>query len=376
MLINPFRFDTGGGPTDGAFTILQGTTVMSSSETTKTLTEGTDFTLESGIASDEWFFMITNTHQMGMGRTSGGGNQEPEHYATHVTYSGDNVVLNREVTQSVDNRVDWQIVQFTGGGGSNEIKVREKGTTTLGVATTSANVALPGSVVTDGDVVPFITGASTTSSVRGRPHEGFFFTNVTGGNAVFQRGVSDYAATVSYALVEFTGSDWTVNRAAISGRATQNSTESLGFTLSNLTNTMSHIQYGWDLDGNCGLDDQGKQCWLTSTTQAQFISQTSNQIGNEEWVIWCMENPNIDVTRYNGLMSGTGEEEVADVTITAVTSLDKTMLAGISNDSSGSGTASPRGTINYRLTSTTNLRLTQSDNGVDNNYRIEVVELP
>ena len=81
------------------------------------------------------------------------------------------------------------------------------------------------------------------------------------------------------------------------------------------------------------------------------------------------------VSRYTGTMAGTGEEEVFNVPISAVGDPDQT-LTTLTNDSTGSGTAFPRGFINHMLTANDNVLLRQSDNGQTSRYAIEVVELP
>ncbi|MEM8628422.1 MAG: hypothetical protein AAGF32_10860, partial [Pseudomonadota bacterium] len=141
------------------FKVLRGSNVIPSGQTSLTLTDGVEYTLEDGIADDAWFFQIAANHFTGMGRTSGGNNQNADDVTVRVSHSGNNTTLTR-VGAANDCRVDWQVVQYIGpSGGANEIKVRAKGGTSTTGAT--ATIALPGTVANSAVVVPLITGQAT-----------------------------------------------------------------------------------------------------------------------------------------------------------------------------------------------------------------------
>ncbi len=156
----------GGGGDPGAFKILRGSSIIAASADTLTLTKGVDFTLESGIASDAWFFIITSNHNTGMGSTSGG-SQAPDDVTVTVEYSGSNVVLTRAlIGGGGNNRVDWQIVQYVGGAGGAE---RDQGARKRRhhAHGHQPDGRVAGTVGAAADVVPFITGQRAETSANG-----------------------------------------------------------------------------------------------------------------------------------------------------------------------------------------------------------------
>lgn len=356
------------------FKVIRGSSVIAASSATLTLTDTVDYTLESGIASDAWFFKIASSAHTGMGQTSGGGNQEADDFMVSVSHSGNNTTLTRYGTTN-DCRVDWEIIQYIGGsGGANEIKVRSKGTTS-GTAQT-LSVAIPGTVSNNSDLVPFITG-QRSQSTRSYPGRGLATSVINGSNVDFKRSAALDDFTLSYAMVEFTGSNWTISNETFTNPATTTTEASvtLGTSVTAVAETFLHCTFRYETTGATGLDDCHTKVRLTSTTALGVESQTNTDNTLKNHSVWVIQNPDMTVTRYTGTMAGTGEEEVDDITITAVGAMDET-LTTLQNDTTGTGTAQPRGFINHELTTTTNLRLRQSDNGQTSLYAIEIVELP
>jgi hypothetical protein len=358
------------------FVVLRGSSIIPASTASLTLTEGTDFTLESGIASTAWFFRITNSHFTGMGRTSGGGNHNSNAFTVHNTYSGDDVVLTRPTAGSSFNcRVDWEIIQYTGSaGGVNEFIVREKSTTVMtGGGSLTSSVAVPGSVVSSSDVVPFITGQSNANTGRSNVNATTCTATLNGSNFDFERGNSSNDTTVAYALVEFTGSNWTVNAESFA-ESGSSGTVTLGSAVADVNETFiidTHLAGS----GSIGLDDISRRVRLSSTTQLTYESQTATGAAGKEHTVYIVENPDMSVERLTGTMAGSGEEEVLDLAITSVpdTSL---VITTLSNDSTGGGTAFPRGFINHTLQDASTVRLRQADNGQTSRYALEVIQLP
>ncbi len=368
---------SGGSASAPDFKILRGSAIIPSSQTSLTLTDTTDYTLESGIASDAWFFQIANSNLSGMGRTVGGGNQNSDDFMVSCSTSGNNVTLTRRGSAN-DCRVDWQIIQYIGSsGGANEIKVRATGTATAASSSATTSASIPGTVSNNADLVPFITGQDNASTGRNDPHAGLFTANINGSNVDFQRGRTNVAATVSYALVEFTGSNWTITNEQFSNPSAANtdSTVTLSTAVADIAQTFLHCQYRYDLEGTAGLDDASTRVRLSSTTQFSVRDTTTTGDASKNHSVWVIQNPDISVARYTGTMTGSGEEEVADIAITAVADTAQ-VLTTLTNDSTGSGTALPRGFVNHLLTDASTVRLRQSDNGQTSQYAIEVVTLP
>ncbi|MEM9085309.1 MAG: hypothetical protein AAGB23_05250 [Pseudomonadota bacterium] len=355
------------------FKVLRGSAVIPSGQATLTLTDGVDYTLESGIADDAWFFAIANNHFTGMGRTASGGNQNGDDFTVSVSHSGNNTTLTRYGTAN-NCRVDWQIIQYIGSG-ANEIKVRAKGTVTGGGAT--GTVALPGTVSNSADVVPWITGQRTSQTGRNNMNTGQFTSEISGGNAVFNRFTTNANFTLSYALVEFTGANWTVSNEQFQqpSNTTTEASVTLATAVADIAQTFIHPTYRQDTTATVGLDDTSTRVRLTSTTTFGVRSATNTAASTKQHSIWLMQNPGLAVSRYTGTMAGSGEEEIFNVSIAAVADAEQ-VLTTLTNDSTGGGTAMPRGYINHLLTANDNVLLRQSDNGQTSQYALEVVTLP
>ncbi len=357
------------------FKVLRGSAVIASGQTALTLTEGTSFTLEPGIASEAWFFRITSNHFTGMGRTSGGGNQNVDDFTVSVGYSGNNVILRRYGGAN-NCRVDWEIVQYIGAsGGPNEIIVRQTSQPSVASGAQTHSTALAGSVSDAGRVIPFITGQRSSYNSRSNVNRTLFTSNIVGSNVVLDRGTSGSSATVSFAVVEFTGSNWSITKQVNTARSGTNQTVSLSTALTDYTKAFIHPTYLYRTTGTVGLDDASERVRLTSNTQMNFWAATGTDAANKEHIVWIAENPDMTVNEYTGTMAGPGEEEIDDIAVAQVADVAQTSVM-VSNDSTGAGTAFPRGFINATLLSDSTVRLRQSDNGQTSDYSILVIEWP
>lgn len=358
------------------FKVLRGTAVIPSGATSLTLVDGVDYTLETGIAADAWFFQIANNRFTGMGRTASGGSQNSDDVTVSISHVANNTILTRDGAAN-NCRVDWQIVQYTGGaGGLNEFKVREKGVASG--ATATATIALPGTVADAGDVVPFITAQRSNGTGRNNYNRGLFTSEISGGDAIFDRFTTVGTFTLSYALVEFVGSNWTISNEQFDNPSVSANTDqavNLAAAISAVAQTFLHCTYRYETTGTVGLDDASNRVRLLSTTQLSVLDATATDDTLKKNSVWLIQNPDMTVARYTGTMAGTGEEEVVDVAVTEVGNLDLSFTT-LSNDSTGGGTAFPRGLINHILQDASTVRLRQSDNGQTSDYSIEVVELP
>ncbi|MFW9880805.1 MAG: hypothetical protein ACFFG0_47695, partial [Candidatus Thorarchaeota archaeon] len=268
----------GGGGND--FKVISGTTVISSGQTTITITEGTDYTLESGVNSSSAFIRITNTRLTGMGTTSGGGNQNNDDFCVWIQNPGN---INTSITferTGIDNddRVTWEILQYIGPeGGANEFIVRNVGTATCSGTTQTVDGSTISTISDSDKIAIFITGQKAVDTGTGNWHESLFtaeLINVGGGDykSQFKRGNSVSSDDgVSYAVIEFTGSNWRdVQRLEISTECSTEWTTSNyntaytdvtiqsegGVDLLNYSRAFMHQQFRTDCDAT-GIDDAG-----------------------------------------------------------------------------------------------------------------------
>ena len=375
-----------------AFKVHRGTTVISSGSATATITEGTHYTLDASSDGTNCFCRINNTRITGMGRTSGGATQYPDDFSVFISSGGspETSITFTRYGLTNDCRVTWEIIEYLGSG-DNEIVVREIGSfTDVGFTTSSVNTGAISGIVSDSDCVVFITGQACEQTGTGDWHSFLWTGRMSSGTAYLDRltSASGGLINLSYAVVEFTGSNWTVNRQEFDtsvttwGRGNDNSgTVALSTSVADTSKTFLYCQYSTSNDGT-GLDDAGDAVTLDSTTNLRLINRSSN--GTRRKVVWIIENSQADGTARNlvvqrGLFSsdttGGTEETEWDDTISTVDALDETSaFATASVD--GSGSAYPRGAYDVRLTSTTNIKFTESDNGQERRIYWEVVEWP
>ena len=353
--------------------VLRGSAIIPVGQTTLTLTNGVDYTLED-TDDTKWYFRITNNHFTGMGETSGGGTEGPDQFTVHPVQSGTNTVLTRADTTG-DNRVDWEIIQYTGNTAANEFIVREKGTITVPNTALTQTVNLPSSIANADDVVILITGQSTTNTFTSAVNTGLF-TAVRGTtNWVATRGKSNEPANLSYAVIEYTGSDYTVTQESFVA-STAIDTHTLTTSVADITKTFIHTHYRYDTTASAGLDDCSVRVYLQDTTTLNIRNEASVDLALKQHHVYLVQNPNLTVQRYTGEMSGVGEEEVDDIAITAVSNLGLSSLSGLAATSTGSGSAFPRGFINFNLSAVDNVKIRQCDNGQTSQYAFEVIEWP
>jgi len=351
-----------------------------------TITAGVDYEAPASLAKS--FIRITNTAMTGAGDDAGGGNQNaddvtvyisnPENLLTSVTFS-------RAATAASDTHVDWEIIEYIGvAGGGNEITVRGQGYTVFGATATSSTSPVIAGVTSASDTVPFITGQMNPDTGRTDYNTGIAtarFNSLT--NQIdFTRGeAGNDAAAISWALVEFIGSNWKIQRAehiyAAAGVAeTENITP-----VNDLSRTFLHAQKRAGI-GLAGLDDFGHVVWLSSTSTVSFeLEGTAASPTDHVSVAYVIENTQTDgtpmvVTRTNGTQNGGPEPSEVAVNIGAALLNTDNASIFTTNRCSGTGTAFPRPMMGVFVTSTTEYRLWISDTGQTRTYRTEVVEWP
>jgi hypothetical protein len=366
---------SGGGSSIPVTKTQRGSAVIASGQTSVTLTNGTDYTL-TDTDDTKWFCRITNNHFTGSGATSGGGTQQPDRSTTHIVRTGANTTFTR-ASSSGDCRVDWEVIEVVClAGDPNEFVIHEKPTIAFAAGVSSQAFSYSG--VTDANQVAVLITSQSANSSSQNDYNEMLFTATRGATGyTVQRGDPTGAANVSIAVVEFVGSNWTVTQESFSGNVINGtSSVTLGTSVSDITKTFTHVQYRIESTAAQGLDDISVRVHLSSTTALAVASKTATGSSSKYHNVYLIQNPELVVDRKTGTMSGTGSEEVQNIPVTAVVDMARAALFGLSADSTGSGTAFPRGFIGFNLTSTTNLRIVQSDNGQTSLYAGEVVTFP
>ncbi|RDJ37886.1 MAG: hypothetical protein DWQ19_05535, partial [Crenarchaeota archaeon] len=381
------------------FRIQRDCTIMSSGSTTSTLTAGSEYDAPFGEA----FVRIVNTRLTANGVTSGGGNQNLNDFSAYISDASDmtnQIVFTRNSNPASDDRICWEIVEYIGpSDGPNAIDVLDIDTVTYASSSTTAS----GASVTpadDNDVVVFITGQAGFNAGINDWNEALSTAEWDAANNEpdFTRGDAsgtEDANQLSYAVVEFTGKHWKIQRVEhsyIDGNAGNLETDDIE-AVNSLSRAFLHVQHraGGAMDD---LQELGAEVYLNSTADgvggdpgisfmldvnaADDGGETESEIVSVAWVIENTQVGNGLNVQHVGNTRGTGggEEETWTETITAVNSLSQTSIMGETSTSTGTGTAYPRGAIALQLTADNTVTLYRSDTGQSQSYRFDVVEWP
>ncbi|NIO61945.1 MAG: hypothetical protein GTO35_04925, partial [Gammaproteobacteria bacterium] len=299
----------------------------------------------------------------------------------------DTITFTRLATGDAANyRADWESWEYVGApGGPNEFIVRSRNTVTI-AAGNRTNTATLSTTPTDIDkCIPFITGISSTNT-------GAYSTGLTalawlsGTNTLnVERGGDQGDTVVQVVTVEFTGSNWrvghgrTANFTADSGTVTlyanANGTTT-AFTLNNINNAIiASAQFkGDDTGTNYAIADTYPVMEISSATQVSYLFKSGHDALDNQIFVHVLENAGMSVTRYTDIGDAAGDI-IVDITSAGVTDLTNTAIFGTKIDS-GTGTAFPRGWMNYRLTSATNAALWCNRTGNTVESRIEIAIMP
>lgn len=366
------------------FEIQRGTVTIAG--TSATITAGVDYTAPS--ASTSAFIRITNSHHTGAGDNSLGGTQNADDVTAYILNPSDimtSVTFQRPSTAISNTRVSWEIVEFIGAPGSdNEMIVRGQGTVDYTTTSLTATTSVVSNIIDDADVVAFITGVGSpdtgTADYNTMQSTSAWLSSTD--QATFTRGeASGDATVVSYAIVEFTGPNWIVQRSEHT-YANAGTTETEAITAVNsLSRTMLHVQkrVGTALPG---MDEFGHEVWLSSIGYVSYILESGATTPTEQTsVAWIIENTQItsgamDVVYSNGNTTGGAEPLTLSVEIGKIL-VDLTNASIFVNTrSAGTGTTYPRPIAGATIASSTHYELWRSDTGTNLSYRTIIVEWP
>ena len=369
------------------FKIIHGTSIILASNTILTVTEGSDYSLESGVAAEDCFVRIVCSRLTGLGKTVSGGSQNVDDFTVQID-NPENILTSfdfKRIGSTNDCRVDWEIIQYIGtDSGANEVKVRTV-TGSLSVTNLTGDGAVLTNISDINKAVIYITGQSGSNIARGEWNEALFTSEfIADGDdwlPRFSRGCTTDTAYISYTVIEFTGSNWrNIQRVAF---------DSCGITvdfptaLLDTTKTFLHCQFTYVKTGATGLDDCGETVEVLSTTQLNSRRKTTTDASLKHHVVWVIENIQstgdyMIVQHIAGSRTdnATPEEHVYSNEINEVRDLDEASVQSETVASAGTGTAYPRGSAGFRLTSTINVDRTQSDVGQDTYFAFSAVQFP
>ncbi len=368
------------------FEIQRDTETFLASTTTFTITAGIDYVAPS--ASTSAFIRITNIGMTGAGHNTGATAAQNATNTTVYIQNPSNIMNSITFVRtgiSSTTRVSWEIVEFIGEPGSdNEMIVRSQTNVQYVAASTSATGTVVSGIVDDNDVVVFITGQQNPDTGSTNYNTGLSTSEWVSADdtPVFRRGeAAGDAGRVSYAVVEFTGQNWAIQRAQHT-YTSAGSTETEDITaVGSLTRTFLHTQKRSGTGLN-GTDEFGHEVWFSGIGVVSFFLETgattpSGQIS----VAWIIENTQttageMNVTHVPGSTnSGTGPFTLnVDMGIT-LDDITNTSILGNAR-SSLTTTVFPRPIAGLTIASTTHFEIWRSNTGSTLTFRVEIVEWP
>ncbi len=350
-----------------------------------TLTAGVDYTAPS--ASSSAFVRITNTQITGAGKNTLGAAQNARDVTAHISNPTNlltSFTISRPTGAINNTQVYWEIVEFIADPGTdNEMIVRGGGTVSFASASTSATGTVASGVVTNSDVVVFITGITNRDATRNLYYAGAVTAqwDSASGRPVFTRGAGGALVDVSYAVVEYTGINWNIQRVQHTyASSTVIETEPIT-SVNSLARTFIHTQKRINALGN--VNNYGQEVWLSSIGAISFkLEDAATTPASHTAVVWVIENQQtsagaMKVQRSNGNTTDGTEPVVLSIPI--FTPLETVTNASIWGTARvvGANSNFPLAMSGLTITSTSTYTLWRSEATAGLlTYRTEVVEWP
>ncbi len=376
-------------------------TIPDGSRTT-TLNAGVDYPAPQGEA----FVRIINTRLTGLGHTDDNNDdQDPQEFTVMISDASD--LTNQIVFERVDlaffspqdTGVCYEIIDYQGFSDSpNAIKILDRNEVTY----PTSSLSVSGSSVTPfdtrgSDVVIFITGqmGNDTTSLDWNNALSIAQWDSANNEPDFKRGQADGSldeSPLSYAVVEFTGSNWKIQRyehtVTVDGAQVDIDFGTVGLEeLTDPSNAFLHTQHTASGDEQ---DELGAEAWISATDTLSIFAEGS---GSSTRVIgiWIIENT-------QGQESGLNAQHLSDEFVAtddlirmlnapadfvAVDSMDTASIFGENARSTGTVTVYPKGSVSISLTDSDEITLMRShndnaagDQGHDQRIRFSLVEYP
>lgn len=357
------------------FLVQRGVATIGNGATTAVITAGVGYTAPA--ANTKAFIQITAARAIGSeGSASTENASAIAAYVSNPANILTSITFTRSASDTTTLVIDWEIVEYTGaGGGANEFVVRLAETVTYSAASGTASGTAVTGVATDADVCLILTGQGTPGTTYGVLMSTLAWNSGTQ-KCDATRYPNNEATIFSYACVEFTGSNWLVQRVSHTFVAAGAQEDVTVTSVGALSRCMTFNQYR--VGGDAENFSMSAQMWMSATTTASFFVNSQANIGATApvGVMWIVSNSQtaataMVVTRYTGTFTASG-----NITVTAVAATNNSSITGISQ-SNGQNSSSPgRDEASYRLTTTTNVAVAAAGLLDTTTYRFEVTEYP
>jgi len=360
--------------------VQRGLTVVAAGSNNVILNAPADFTAVSNL--NKAFVIITTSQNTGAGNDTGGGQQNADDATCTIRFNAVNQITISRIGAVGNTRVYWEIIEYVGaGGGDNEFIVRDQDIHTFAAAGINETLNFPAGAANTDNLVGFVTGMANPQTGRGEYHTGRVTLEFDDATTLrIRRGdASGNAVQVSYAIVDFIGANWTVERVEHTYAASGVAENENLVTAVNTANAFIHTQKR-NFAGQNGLDEYGHQVWFPNGNQVSFqLRNTATVPADNTSVAWVVSNPDMTVSHTNGTRAKDAppnvEPDTFNVVVPAVANMANASVF-LNNDCTGGGTAFPRTMIGARLTAVDTVEMFRSDDGQNQAYRLSVVQWP
>ncbi len=375
----------GGGPTyEAAFKVQHISDDIGNSGGTNT-----SFTAVSSL--ENAIELANNNRKVHAGDNGSSGNLEGDDLAGGRALTAlDTLTYYRESGSKAANmRFETSIWEYVGDpGGDNEFIVRGRYAVDLNGSTNSVTQALTG-VVNANDCIPFITGIMNNATSDDADSATIVAYLEDASTLRVQKGSQANNVRAYIAVVEFTGSNWTVlhgdsgNFSADTGTIILRDGSDGSGTATDVSSWSEALIFGHFRGENnaSNVDDSISDLWpvydpgadLQSVDWA-FNANHASAGGTNRCFVHVLTNPDMVVTRFQSTSNTAGETTI-NISSAGITSTEEALIVG-SSTSSGTGTAYGRGWRNYYLKSTTEAAHWCHRSGNTMSHEIQIAVLP
>jgi hypothetical protein len=366
------------------FAIQRGRATIAAAGTSITITAGTDYTAPASATAA--FIRIVGTSSAGTGVQDSdfagavGRNAilitNPTNLATSITFE--------RASTGGEIDIEWEIIEYVGSsGGVNELIVRHVEAISASTATTVDSSSVSG-VSDANDIAVFLTSVGGGSTAGRNESDEILYTSeyISGSTlARLTRGASaSRSVSTSLAVVEFTGSNWKVQRIShdYSADATDE-TETITTTLGSTSKAFVHHQSRIEGAGD-GQSSFGQNCWISSTSQLTFNKEDITTAATG--VAWVIENTQssgsvMSVLQYSGTRATNvgGDPDEFTQTVTTVNALAESSVMGEGSNTTQTSDVH-RGMLGFRMTGASTVTMTRGRDVGNRDWRFQVVEWP
>ncbi|MFC1498844.1 choice-of-anchor D domain-containing protein, partial [Verrucomicrobiota bacterium] len=370
---------SGRTPSINDFRVHRGTSIIPAGETRTKIVHNVDYALDLDTSLSNAFVRMVNTSLTGGGGTNS--QTTARHFACIENSENLMSYINfqrADGTPPDETHITWEIIEYTGeAGGPNEMIVRDQAKLSFDSNIPAVTGAVVNAISDTNRVVVFLTGKTLNLWGNKRDSAGKWIadlnTSFTTNDPpeplhapVFERpGGSE--GSLSYAVVEFTGSNWRDVQRVEHTIAVANSNETETITAVDLARTFMHVQF-CVIGGNI----QGVEAWLSSPTEVTFHQ---NSRTNQIVAAWIVENTDTDPVygmKVQHISGNRGQGPDFDSWTETISPVEEILDASIMGECADSGGTTK---LNLELTDTNEVTLTRYYRA-DSYYRFSVVDWP